>query len=143
MTAQIPLWVNEYTGIPFVTGGRSMKGVDCWGLLTIVMEEQFNILVPINDQYSYGNREEIEEAAAAIIHESEKSIWTEIPEDDALLGDVVLMRIANLPLHIGIVVGPKWMLHSERNIDSMIEKYDNLLWVNRVLGIYRHAALNS
>ena len=139
----IPSWVNEYIGIPFVKGGRSLKGADCWGLVIIIMEEQFNVLVPHKNEFSYGTKEEIEEAAAAIIHEADKPIWKEIPVEDALAGDIVLMRIANLPLHTGVVVAPKHMLHTEKNIDSMFERYDNLLWSNRVLGMYRHAALNS
>ena len=66
-------------------------------------------------------QKEIEEAAAAIIHEADKPIWKEIPVEDALAGDIVLMRIANLPLHTGVVVAPKHMLHTEKNIDSMFE----------------------
>ena len=39
-------WVNDYVGIPYTQGGRGHTGVDCWGLIALVMYEQRGIDIP-------------------------------------------------------------------------------------------------
>ena len=42
----LPCWVDGYIGIPFVLGGRERTGLDCWGLVRLVLREQFQVEVP-------------------------------------------------------------------------------------------------
>ena len=56
-------------------------------------------------------------------------------------GDGVLLRVMGRPIHVGVVVARGWMLHIEKNCDSLIERYaGGSRWERRVLGFYRHAA---
>ncbi len=137
-----PAWVNDYIGVPFLDGGRNLKGADCWGLLTIVLEEQFSVVVPHYGNYTYGTEDEIEIAARRIAEESTKPPWVQVGLDVAKSGDVLLLRILGHPIHVSTVVAPCLMLHTSRGINSVIEEYDGYMWRNRILGVFRHAALN-
>ena len=56
-------------------------------------------------------------------------------------GDIVLMRMAGQPTHVGMVVARGVMLHTEDRVDSGLAKFDGFTWKNRIIGIYRHKAL--
>jgi len=59
------MWYNKYIGIPYQEKGRSETGVDCWGLVKLVYEKDFNILVPgFTDSYEHQDTERIEELIA-------------------------------------------------------------------------------
>lgn len=38
--------INQYIGLPWVAGGRSLSGMDCWGLLRHVQKEHFGVNLP-------------------------------------------------------------------------------------------------
>jgi cell wall-associated NlpC family hydrolase len=70
-----------------------------------------------------------------------KTGWLEVERGVEQAGDVVLLRLRGLPVHVGIIVARGWMLHVEAKVDSVVERFDGLEWRNRILGIYRHDAL--
>lgn len=39
-------WLNQYIGMPYKFGGREPRGVDCYGLVKLVYEEQYNEILP-------------------------------------------------------------------------------------------------
>lgn len=102
-------WATQYIGIPYKAGGFSRKdGVDCWGLVRMVLQEQKGIYMPT---LSIG----------VIDANAEKEIrrcfvgWNK--SDGQKEFDIVTMRNA-LGHHIGIVVrssprGPD-ILHCDR-----------------------------
>ena len=130
----IPKWCNDYVGMPFVDRGRDKSGCDCWGLVRLVLHERFNIAVKcFADDY----RDAKDGDSISKICVTEKELWSKVDKPKA--GDVILLLIKGLPWHIGIVVDPPWMLHVERGADAVMEKYDNLMWRNRIEGFYRYA----
>ncbi len=72
-----------------------------------------------------------------------KPAWLEVERGAEQAGDVVLLRLRGLPIHVGLVVARGWMLHVEAKVDSVLERFDGLEWRRRVLGTYRHTALSS
>lgn len=126
-------WSNAYVGIPFEDRGRDALGLDCWGLVRLVYDEQLGIDLPsLNDGY-----ESTEDAAAiAGIYEVERSEWIERPGPAP--GDVVMFRLLAIPLHVGVVVDARTFLHTMERRGTCVERLTGPAWSARVLAFYRH-----
>jgi cell wall-associated NlpC family hydrolase len=139
-----PAWVADYIGLPFADNGRTRDGVDCFGLLRLVLSERFGIHLP-----AFAGAVVSTEDAAEIarIIRGEMQPWAEIPKGHARAGDVVLMRLRNQPCHVGLVVSPvrsgAWMLHAEVGTDSCLDSYDGARWRGRVIGIFRYKGVGE
>jgi cell wall-associated NlpC family hydrolase len=131
-----PEWVNRFTDIPFRYAGRDFNGCDCWGLFQLVAREQFGIELPPYRGVSWNP--EGDDAAVARDAARHADRFTKVDPSDARAGDGLLLRVMGMPMHVGVVVCPGWMLHVETRCDSVLEQYDAMHWKNRVLGIYRY-----
>lgn len=131
----VPIWAGHYIGLPFKEHGRDASGVDCWGLVRLVQAEQFGLALPsyVNEYENTVKREQI----GGLI-EREACKWRLIKNGDECCGDIAVMRIRGVPMHVGLVLGDKQMLHIERGIDSVIESYARPAWANRITGFYRY-----
>jgi cell wall-associated NlpC family hydrolase len=127
--------VRSYIGLPFVDRGRDHTGVDCWGLVALVLREQCGIEVPsyVGD---YASSQEGAEVAALIARESLG--WQAVPLHEAQAGDVLVLRVHGRPWHCGLVVDRGQFLHADRRAGVVIERWDALLWARRVESAYRH-----
>lgn len=131
----LPIWAGRYIGIAFKDHGRDRSGIDCWGLVRLVMAEQFGIALP---SFIGEYKNTCESTAIAELVERESPKWTAVLTDDVQPGDVVILRLRGAPCHVGIALGDDRMLHVEAGIDSTIENYKNLRWKNRLHGFYRY-----
>ena len=131
-----PAWCADYIGLPYDNRGRVREGVDCWGLVIMVLHDQFDIDVPNYDEF-YSNRGDAERIGARVTSELEDG-WIAVTPGSEAAGDCVLLRSMGHPIHIGVVVVPGLMLHIEQDIDACIGKYTELGWTHRVLGFYRY-----
>lgn len=59
------------------------------------------------------------------------------PGEPEKLGDGVLLRMRGHPFHVGLVLSPGWMLHTNEAAGSAIESFRSMQWANRITGIYR------
>ena len=50
---ELPDWVSAYVGLPFKEGGRHRDGLDCYGLLRLVINERFGGTVPEYEGIAY------------------------------------------------------------------------------------------
>jgi len=134
---QVPEWTADYIGLPFREKGRDRDGLDCWGLVRLVLAEQFGVLLPSYAD-DYACTLEVSENARLI--SGRKGDWSEVPAGEERAGDVLLLRMAGHECHVGIVVAPGIMLHIEAGHDAVWDRYHGLRWKNRVVGAYRWAA---
>ena len=130
-----PPWAADYIGLPFKEHGRDRGGVDCFGLVYLVLAEKFGLRLPAYLD-GYASTEDAEDIARII--RGEMAPWRLVPSGEELPGDVVLIRMLNHPMHVGFVVANGWMLHIEEGIDACLERYDGAKWRRRLIGIYRH-----
>jgi cell wall-associated NlpC family hydrolase len=131
-----PEWVNRFTDIPFKVGGRGFDGCDCWGLFQLVSREVCGVELP-----TYGGvawRPDGDDAAVAHDAARHAALFSQVDPTEARAGDGLLLRVMGMPMHVGVVVCPGWMLHIEAGADAVLEQYDAMHWKRRVLGIYRY-----
>lgn len=131
----VPFWAGHYIGLPFADHGRSRSGLDCWGLVRLVMAEQFGIALPSFDT-EYRFAADAPQVGALVRREIPR--WDEVPAGEERLGDIVVARLRGHPMHVGLVLGDRRMLHVERGINSAIEPYAGPRWGARLHGFYRY-----
>lgn len=139
-------WVSRYVGLPWAAGGRDRAGVDCWGLVRLVIQEQRGIVLPsFVAAYAPGDGETI----AGLI-EQNRSLGMEVPPGEERAFDLVHCRMPCaasggtrlLPWHVGVVVESGRMLHVTAALGAAaVERYrDAPRLHHRILGFYRVAA---
>lgn len=128
-----PGWSNAYVGIPFEDRGRDARGLDCWGLVRLVYDEQLGIDLPALED-CYENTSDL--AAIAETYELEKTDWIERPGPAPC--DVVMFKLLAIPLHVGVVVDARTFLHTMERRGTCVERLTSPAWSARVLAFYRH-----
>lgn len=133
-------WVNQYMSIPFREMGRDRRGVDCWGMVRIVLREQAGIEVPSHEVNSFDGRAVLKAIAA------EHVTWQRIPLGEEQSFDVVVMRAHyaheakwyGAETHVGIVVTRGLVLHIEPKVGASCIAMDHPSVRERIRKIYRH-----
>lgn len=131
--------IADYIGIPFLTHGRTREGLDCWGLVRLVYHERFGIDLPsLAEGYADAT---LDRSGVCSLVEAERPAWILVTPGEEQPGDVVLLRLRGLPVHVGVVTRPGWMLHVTAGVETTEERFDDGLWKLRVAGVFRHRAL--
>lgn len=138
-----PAWVNKYVGIPYLEEGRTWSGCDCYGLVRLVQWEERGIAMPELEHLAYHKRATTEERIA--LGEKIKAFdaarigWELVPPGEPMREfDVIWLKHGG-PIHYGVAIDHRDMLHVENGADAVPEYIDTVKWKNRVLGVYRHA----
>ena len=127
---------SNYIGIPFKSCGRSYSGLDCWGLLRLIYQEELNIqLSSYTDEYVNASfYTKVSDVINAHIPE-----WLPIKRGTEQTYDVIILRLRGLPIHISMVIKPGVMIHVLAKINTCLERYNTPMWDKRIRGFYRYA----
>ena len=130
-------WSNKYLGIPFTSHGRSFSGVDCYGLLFLVYQNELAIDLPPYTS-SYACADEHSEVAALINDaQAPQSPWFQ-RHGAAQPFDVLLYRHGRYASHIGIALGSGLLLHVQSSDQSKIERQETPRLKTRLTGVFHH-----
>lgn len=129
------MWSDKYISIPFADHGRSKNGCDCWGLVTVVYKEKFNVDLPL--LLDYDSIKDVRHITTLCKNECEN--WHEIPKGEEQAYDVLVFNILGAPCHVALVVEKGLMLHTEKGIGTHISDYKrDRQWCLRLAGVYRY-----
>lgn len=131
----IPIWAGKYIGLPFKEHGRDRAGLDCWGLVRLVQLEQFDRALPT---YATHYRKTTDVRGIGDLIKDQITRWTPVDAGDEQAGDIIILRMHGAPMHVGLVLGFRRMLHVEQGISAAIERYDGLRWKDSIHGFYRY-----
>ena len=150
----VPAWAASYVGLRFADLGRDRDGVDCWGLARLIWRDQAGLDVP-SFASTYERAADGAAVAASIVAYGKNSgDWLEVARGRERLFDAVLMRshyevqaggvtsVETAEMHIGVVLGPGWLIHVEEGIDAALGAYIRHRRISsRVVEFWRHREL--
>ena len=129
---------EKYLGLPF--SDHSQGGLDCWGLCRLILAEECGLHLP-----TYGEGYQSTADVRGVTKSIKKGLADSFEQvDDPRLFDLVIFKTGNIPLHVGLVIGPTQFIHSnppdERGIGGVtrIERFTDALWAPKVVGFYRY-----
>jgi cell wall-associated NlpC family hydrolase len=127
--------VTDYIGLPFLAKGRTRAGLDCWGLVRLVMQERFGVALPVWAE-GYDDIEPNPRTAGHL----RACAGAFVRHDPAAArpGDILLFRIGGHLAHVGLDIGAGRMLHIHDGINACIERWRGPRWLPRLEGAYRH-----
>lgn len=137
----LPAWAAAYVGLPFADGGRTPAGLDCWGLVWLILRERFGLDLP-SYAGAYPSTAEREEVSALVAIGVPTLGWAPAPRPYRA-GDGVVLRVENRPWHVGLMLNDDEFVHVPRNDFSLIDSITGSTWRRRVVGVYRHPGVRA
>jgi cell wall-associated NlpC family hydrolase len=134
----LPEWCMRYIGLPFLAHGRDQKGLDCWGLVRLVYFNEFGIDLPALSGAYEDTERQSHGVIASLYQDEARQRWMKVEADKAGTGNVVVLRFAGQPVHVGIYLGWNNMLHVMRGTESCIERIDTPRWNKIIEGFYHY-----
>lgn len=127
---------DDLIGVPFVDGGRTKAGLDCWGLAMILLQRQGYRVQDYPIQAT-----DVAEIAKALKDGSERGGYERLDAPEP--GHIVLLRLsmdvwAN---HVGICIGQGRFIHAYSKTGVCIDRLSK--WKSRIVGYYRPRRLES
>ena len=126
-------WVKKYIGIPFVSNGRAMDGCDCYGLIRLVLRNEYNIHLP-ELSGNYADACNIRETAKLFEENLPVLAARKIPEPEE--GAVVIITEQGRLCHVGIVAGEGFILHTGSKTGSICQRASHPGLRGRIEGYY-------
>lgn len=133
------MWWNKYESAQFKVKGRGPDEFDCWGLVKEIYKNDHpeKIILPSYIEcYETTTLKDDKIKISDTILQEQQIKWCKVDKPQPF--DVVVLKIAGFPMHVGIVIRKGVMIHCTQGINVAIEKYTSMRWDNKVMGFYRY-----
>ena len=126
-------WVKKYIGIPFVSNGRTMNGCDCYGLVRLVLHNEYGIDLPeLSDNYT--NAQNIKDTSKLFAENIPVLAAEKLSE--AREKAVVIITERGVASHVGIAAGNGCILHTCAKTGSVCQRETHPSLRGRIEGYY-------
>lgn len=118
---------DDYVGLPWRLGGRDRRGLDCFGLVRLVLAEQAGISLPdwLDDPDALARRVS-DRCRAFERHRPDKGLFLPVPDGQQQVLDIAAFFRGEIMWHMGILVqAPDVILHIEDAAGSQREALAN------------------
>ena len=133
-------WLNRYVGLPFASRGRTVEGVDCWGLVRLIYAQELGTELP-----SYGeiSAHDLVRVSREISEGKDGEIWGDVGKGDLKAFDVVVMRYHGLRRigHVGVAVNASTLIHVEEASAAVVVPLAHFTIRERIACFRRHRLL--
>lgn len=131
------LQTADLIGIPFVDGGRSLKGFDCYGL---VIELYRRIGIELPDYQIHC--EDVTRISSKI--DECRPQWERINGESPNYCLVVMHLYDNkFCNHTGVYLGNNQFIHTREKIGVNIDRIDSIAWKRKIEGFYTLREVND
>lgn len=112
-------WSDAYVGLPFAKRGRSRHGLDCYGLVRLVLRDMAGLDLPRFDVWDTREKVLARETCGMtrVARGGERALDVVIMTADQWRGG----RWCKAPLHMGVVVARGQVLHIEEGRLSCVD----------------------
>ena len=114
--------VNRYVGTPYLFGGRTMEGWDCYGLVIHYFREELGLTVPDWAADDESLRAVVKILTEKVREELEGGLGVEVELGDRQDNDVVTVEKNSLQSHIGVLINGG-VLHCQRPGGTVFEPW--------------------
>ena len=127
-------WVKNYIGIPFVSGGRDASGCDCYGIVRLILANEYGYDLPVL-LGDYSNALNIAETKRLFTENIPILCGNKIekPEEKS----VALIKMFGRLCHIGLYAGDNYIIHSRHKTGVVCERIISPQLAGCVEGWYR------
>lgn len=126
-------------GAPFRHQGRSLRGLDCVGLLVFIC---WHLGVSVADQEGYPERPSNGLLEGVFAEHVASGVLLRIEVTKMQSGDFLMMRFVREPQHLAILAGDT-IIHSYMTVGQVCEHRFDARWRSRVIAVYRLAGIES
>lgn len=130
--------LEAFLDIPYLRGGSTRGGADCWGLVPLVYKETFGVTLPLYNAGLQGRPPK--GYVASCVEQEMKRAWEPVEVHQAQFMDVLVLR--GFEVHIGIVdANRRFMLTTDKDQKSSmrVEWGRGTYWdERRIEGVYRY-----
>jgi cell wall-associated NlpC family hydrolase len=127
-------WVRNYIGIPFRSNGRDREGCDCYGLVRLVLAEEFGVLLPaLSDDYA----DALNVAETARLFRENMPVLLADRREEPEAGFLAIIRERGRPCHLGVCAGDGYILHTTARTGSVAQRASHPDLQGRIEGYYR------
>lgn len=127
--------IEKYLGVPYRHHGRDLSGLDCYGLILRIFEEQGVALWDINEDYdpqwSWQGKD--------LFIQNYAREW-ELVEDPRFMDVSCFRNGKDVVNHAGVLLGENKFIHAVK-AGVVVSKYTDPQWQKRLVGFYRYTGL--
>lgn len=124
---------SRYIGIPFKDHGRSRQGLDCWGLIRLIYNQELDIVLP---DYSKEYVDATDRHHIPLLVYEQRKRWKSVKAPEEY--DVILININKQPLHVGCMINARQFIHVMRGRHTTVDVVTNYEWKPRIDSFYRY-----
>jgi lipoprotein Spr len=119
----------ELIGIPFEYGGRTLKGLDCFGLIMKLLEgDGVNV-------HDFGWNKDSAIIQTMMLAAREGQHWVPCKPQK---GAIILFRVGRYVRHVAYMLDRNKFIHCWERSNGVVVERINEDWQNRIVGIYKY-----